>query len=53
MTAADVVAGVLADGHGDFVRETVALAARELMAAEISLEVGAELGENATTWRAG
>jgi putative transposase len=45
MTAADVVAGVLAGEHGDFVREAVGLVARELMEAEISLEVGAELGE--------
>ena len=45
MTAADVVAGVLAGEHGDFVREAVALVARELMEAEISSEVGAELGE--------
>jgi len=45
MTAADVVAGVLAGEHGDFVREAVALVARELMEAEVALEVGAELGE--------
>ena len=45
MTAVDVVAGVLAGEHGDFVREAVALVARELMEAEVSLEVGAELGE--------
>jgi putative transposase len=45
MTAADVVAGVLAGEHGDFVREAVALVARELMEAEVSVEVGAELGE--------
>jgi transposase-like protein len=45
MTAADVVARVMAGEHGDFVREAVALVARELMEAEISLEVGAELGE--------
>jgi len=45
MTAADVVAGVLAGEHGDFVREAVALVARELMEAEVSAEVGAELGE--------
>lgn len=43
MTAADV-AGVLAGEHGDFVREAVALVARELMEAEVSVEVGAELG---------
>jgi hypothetical protein len=35
MTAADVVAKVLAGEHGDFVREAVALVARELMEAEI------------------
>jgi putative transposase len=45
MTAADVVAGVLAGEHGDFVREAVALVARELMEAEVSAEVGAQLGE--------
>jgi transposase-like protein len=45
MTAADVVAGVLAGEHGDFVMEAVALVARELMEAEVSAEVGAELGE--------
>jgi len=45
MTPADVVAGVLAGEHGDFVREAVAIVARELMEAEISQEIGAELGE--------
>jgi putative transposase len=45
MTAADVGAGVLAGEHGDFVREVVALVARELMEAEVSAEVGAQLGE--------
>src|ERR1700733_12716139 len=35
MTAVDVVAGVLAGEHGDFVREAVALVAREIMEAEI------------------
>jgi putative transposase len=45
MTTADVVGKVLAGEHGDFVREAVALVARELMEAEISVEVGAELGE--------
>jgi putative transposase len=45
MTTADVVASVMAGEHGDFVREAVALVARELMEAEISVEVGAELGE--------
>ena len=48
MTAADVVAGVLAGEHGDFVREAVAIVARELMEAEISAEIGAELGEVST-----
>ena len=45
MTAADVVARVMAGEHGDFVRDAVALIARELMEAEVSVEVGAELGE--------
>jgi putative transposase len=45
MTAADVVAQVRAGRLEDFVREAVVLVARELMEAEISGEVGAELGE--------
>jgi len=45
MTVADVVAGVLAGEHGDFVREAVALIARELMEGEIAGEIGAGLGE--------
>src|SRR6201984_3183933 len=45
MTTADVVAKVMAGEHGDFVREAVALIAHQLMEAEISAEVGAELGE--------
>jgi hypothetical protein len=44
-TVADVVAA-LRDGRlDDFVREAVALVARELMKGEISAEIGAELGE--------
>jgi hypothetical protein len=45
MTAADVVARVMAGEHGDFVRDAVAMIARELMEAAISVEVGAGLGE--------
>src|SRR6266699_4522317 len=45
MTTAELVAKVMAGEHGDFVREAVALIAHELMEAEISTEVGAELGE--------
>jgi transposase-like protein len=45
MTVEDVVANVLAGEQGDFVREAVALVARELMEAEISAEVGAAHGE--------
>jgi len=45
MTAADVVAQVRDGRLEDFVREAVVLVARELMEAEISAEVGAELGE--------
>lgn len=46
MTAADVVAKVMAGEHGDFVRDAVALIARELMEAEITAEVGAAHGES-------
>ncbi len=45
MTSADVVAKVMAGEHGDFVRDAVALVARELMEAEVCAEVGAELGQ--------
>ena len=44
MTVADVVARVRDGRLEDFVREAVALVARELMEAEISAETGAELG---------
>ncbi len=39
MTVAEVVANVLAGEHGDFVREAVAIVARELMEAEVSAEI--------------
>ena len=45
MTVADVVAQVRDGRLEDFVREAVAFVARELMEAEISAEIGAELGE--------
>ena len=45
MTVADVVAQTMDGRLEDFVREAVALVARELMEAEISAEVGAGLGE--------
>jgi putative transposase len=45
MTVADVVAQTRDGRLEDFVREAVVLVARELMEAEISAEVGAELGE--------
>jgi putative transposase len=45
MTVADVVAQVRDGRLEDFVREAVALVARELMNSEISEEIGAELGE--------
>jgi putative transposase len=45
MTVADVVAQVRDGRLEDFVREAVALVARELMEAEVSAEVGAALGE--------
>jgi hypothetical protein len=49
MTAADVAAQLMAGEHGDFARDAVALVARELMEAEITAEVGAELGEVSDT----
>ena len=49
MTVADVVAQVRDGRLEDFVRETVAMVARELMNAEISEEIGAELGEISET----
>ena len=51
MTVADVVAQVRDGRLEDFVREAVALVARELMEAEISAEIGAELGEVAPETR--
>jgi putative transposase len=45
MTVADVVAQTRDGRLEDFVREAVVLVARELMEAEISAEIGAELGE--------
>jgi putative transposase len=45
MTTAEVVAKTLIDEHTDFLREAVALVARELMEAEISTEIGAQRGE--------
>ncbi len=45
MTVAEVVANVLAGEQGDFVREAVAIVARELMEAEVSVEIGAGRGE--------
>jgi transposase-like protein len=51
MTVADVVEGVLAGEHGDFVREAVRLIAEQLMEAEISEEIGAALGEVAPASR--
>jgi putative transposase len=45
MTVADVVAQVRDGRLEDFVREAVALVTRELMEAEVSAEIGAELGQ--------
>jgi hypothetical protein len=45
MTVADLVAQTRDGLLEDFVREALVLVARELMAAEISAETGAELGE--------
>ncbi len=45
MTVADVVAKTMDGRLEDFVREAVALVAREVMEAEVSAEVGAGRGE--------
>ena len=45
MTVADVVAQVRDGRLDDLVREAVALVVRELMEAEVSAEIGAELRE--------
>jgi transposase-like protein len=45
MTTAEVVAKTLITEHADFLRDAVALVARELMEAEISAEIGAGHGE--------
>jgi putative transposase len=51
MTVADVVAQTRDGRLEDLVREAVVLVARELMEAEISAEIGAELGEVAPEGR--
>ena len=51
MTVADVVAQVQDGRLEDFVREAVALVARRLMEAEVTAEIGAELGEIAPETR--
>ena len=51
MTVADVVATTMDGRLEDFVREAVALVAREVMDAEISAEIGAGLGELAPETR--
>jgi Transposase, Mutator family len=45
MTAAQLADKLLQDEHADVLRETVAWMARELMEADVSAQLGAELGE--------
>lgn len=45
MTSAEVVAQALIDEHPDFLRESVAMIAREIMEAEIGRQIGAGKGE--------
>jgi putative transposase len=45
MTSAEVVAKALIEEHPDFLRESVAMVAREIMEAEISRQIGAARGE--------
>jgi putative transposase len=56
MTAAQLADKLLADEHADVLRESVAWMARELMEADVSAKIGAELGERSlerTTHRNG
>lgn len=56
MTTAEVVAKTMIDEHADFPREAVAVAAGELMEAEVTTEIGArrgEVSEQRTTHRNG
>ena len=52
MTTEEVVRKVLVDEHADVLRESLALLVRELMEAEVSELVGAELGERCPDDRA-
>jgi putative transposase len=45
MTAAQLADKLLGDEHADVLRESVAWMARELMEADVSARIGAELGE--------
>jgi putative transposase len=51
MTRTELVRRTLLEEHGDFLKEAVALVAAELMEAEISAEIGAELREVAPEQR--
>ena len=56
MTAAQLADKLLQDEHADVLLESVAWMARELMEADVSAKVGAELGERSlqrTTYRNG
>lgn len=48
MTTAEVVAKAMISEHADFLKEAVALVARELMEAEMGAEIGAHLGERSS-----
>ena len=45
ITSAEVVAKALIEEHSEFLRESVAMVARELMEAEVSRQIGAGKGE--------
>jgi putative transposase len=56
MTAAQLADKLMSDDHADVLRESVAWMARELMEADVSAQIGAELGERSlerTTHRNG
>jgi len=53
MTIEQIVREVMDDEHADVLRESVRLVVQELMNAEVSELIGAELGERAASARAG
>src|SRR4051794_41023934 len=51
LTTQELVRKALADEHGDFLKDAVAMVAAQMMEAEISAQIGAERGEVAPAAR--